>query len=429
MNASFYYHIIYQNIKNDNLLILRDQSQFKINDLKLAEIENFSDFFQKYYSKLNLFKSNRSFLICTGCGSLTSLENHFFTDDIIEYVNLQGLDIYLYEDLYINYGPVIKNLLEGPTADKEKYYSLYGSSIRGFETTERTLKTLYSFELESIKIFIKNNNLKNVTVYCGDYNAGHYFQKKYPMMKIKTENICMVRFFKNLSEEQLPEPKINDINYRFISLNNSYKAHRHLTAAYLLDKSALLSFDRKKAIHGKLKNHLWFDLDRWKKIEPKIFSKISSNLTRLDNIKTITLDQNNIPDSNFNDQFNYAPADYFSKSFCAVITETKFSQPTSMFSEKTLNAINRLKPFILIGTPQTLEYLRSYGFKTFSSFWDESYDVEENHEKRLIKIFKLIDYLDSLPLTTLKNMYKNMKPILEHNFYTIKEVAKKYESE
>lgn len=427
MNTSFYYHVIYQNIKNEATLILRDQSQFKVNDLKLVEIDNFSNFFQKYY--LNFFKTVESFLICTGYGSLISLENYYLNEDIVEHLNTKGLDIYLYEDLYINFGPKIKNTLEGPSAEnnKEKYYKIYGSSIRGFETNNETLKTLYSFELESIKIFIKNNKLKNVTVFCGDYNADRYFQTKYPMMKIHTKNICMLRFFKNLSEENFINYSSKTIDYRFISLNNSYKAHRHLTVAYLLDRNSLLSFDLKKSIHGDLKNYLWFDINNWKKNEPKIFSKINNNLTKLKDIETIILDNNNVPDSNFNDTFEYSPREYFSKSFCVIITESNFSLPTSTFSEKTLNAISKLRPFILVAPPHTLEYLKTYGFKTFGNYWDESYDLEENHEQRLIKIFKVIDYIDSLPMTAIRNMYTQMRPVLEHNFNTIKKIVEQYE--
>jgi hypothetical protein len=106
------------------------------------------------------------------------------------------------------------------------------------------------------------------------------------------------------------------------------------------------------------------------------------------------------------------------------VTEARYALPTGNLSEKTLNAIKCFRPFILVASPYTLEYLKHYGVKTFSQFWDESYDREENHEQRLIKIFEVIDYIDSFTVDELKTLYSKMTPILEHNYQIIKNIAK-----
>ena len=51
------------------------------------------------------------------------------------------------------------------------------------------------------------------------------------------------------------------------------------------------------------------------------------------------------------------------------------------------------QPFIVFAAPRMLEYLRSYGFKTFDTVWDESYDQETDHDSRKLKILKLINDL------------------------------------
>jgi len=107
-----------------------------------------------------------------------------------------------------------------------------------------------------------------------------------------------------------------------------------------------------------------------------------------------------------------------------VITETRFSQPTTTVSEKTLSAVAKHRPFILVAPPCALEYLKSFGFKTFSGYWDESYDQETNHEHRLLKIFKVIDSIDNLPMSKLKSMLDDMKPILEHNQQVLRDLGK-----
>ena len=74
------------------------------------------------------------------------------------------------------------------------------------------------------------------------------------------------------------------------------------------------------------------------------------------------------------------------------------------------------KPFVLAAPPNTLKNLREEGFKTFSEFWDESYDLEDLHSNRIIKIFKVIDYIDSKSIKELREIYKEMTDIVEYNY-------------
>ncbi|NBP58832.1 hypothetical protein EBU71_20265, partial [bacterium] len=66
----------------------------------------------------------------------------------------------------------------------------------------------------------------------------------------------------------------------------------------------------------------------------------------------------------------------------------------------------------------------SLGFKTFGEFWDESYDDELNHEQRLIKIFKVIDTIDSWSLEWCRDFLVKMQPIFEHNIEVLSRLSK-----
>ena len=72
-------------------------------------------------------------------------------------------------------------------------------------------------------------------------------------------------------------------------------------------------------------------------------------------------------------------------------------------------------PFIIVGSPGTLKELKSYGFKTFSDFWDESYDEIENPNDRMIAIFKLCKSLINTNHNEWKVMFDKLIPILKHN--------------
>ena len=73
-----------------------------------------------------------------------------------------------------------------------------------------------------------------------------------------------------------------------------------------------------------------------------------------------------------------------------VVLETLFDDSRLHLTEKSLRPISCAQPFILAGTHGSLEYLRSYGFKTFNDVWDESYDLVEDPAERLIQIGELM---------------------------------------
>jgi hypothetical protein len=107
---------------------------------------------------------------------------------------------------------------------------------------------------------------------------------------------------------------------------------------------------------------------------------------------------------------------FYRDVFCDVVNETRFAQPTANYSEKVYNALFYKKPFIMVGPPKTLEYMRQEGFKTFSDFWDESYDDITDHEQRLFAIYKLIDSINKKPIEELRLIYQQMIPILNYNY-------------
>lgn len=111
-------------------------------------------------------------------------------------------------------------------------------------------------------------------------------------------------------------------------------------------------------------------------------------------------------------------------SYIHIVTETNFKNdifPT----EKIINPMVVLQPFILVGAPGYLKYIKSLGFKTFDGFIDESYDLEYNNELRFEKICNEIDRLSKLSLEEIHNWYISIIPILEYNRNFAIEFAKK----
>ena len=93
----------------------------------------------------------------------------------------------------------------------------------------------------------------------------------------------------------------------------------------------------------------------------------------------------------------------------------------SRYVEKIMIPILFKKPFLNLGPLYGLEILKSYGFKTFDSIIDESYDKEIDLDKRMNMV---LDELERLSKIDLVEMTKNLKPILDYNYNLLLDMNK-----
>jgi hypothetical protein len=103
-------------------------------------------------------------------------------------------------------------------------------------------------------------------------------------------------------------------------------------------------------------------------------------------------------------------------SLIYVPTETVYFGRRTHITEKTFKAIALEMPFVLVAPAGSLEYLREYGFKTFSAIFDENYDTEINDIHRIERVIKLLKDLDSLTVKEQQQIHRACLPVIEHNF-------------
>ena len=77
-----------------------------------------------------------------------------------------------------------------------------------------------------------------------------------------------------------------------------------------------------------------------------------------------------------------------------------------------------------LGSVGTLELLKQRGYKTFSEYWDESYDILPATEDRIEVIVKNLEKLSKLSLDELIKLRKEIEPILTHNLENFKKELK-----
>ena len=120
----------------------------------------------------------------------------------------------------------------------------------------------------------------------------------------------------------------------------------------------------------------------------------------------------------------------FSKTFLNIIPETfidyeKSNHGTFFPTEKTEKSIVAGQPFIIASTPGFLRGMKELGFKTFDTWWDESYDNEPDFSKRMDMVVKVLCDIKNWPLEKCEQIYGEMIPILKHNQEINIELSKK----
>ena len=137
---------------------------------------------------------------------------------------------------------------------------------------------------------------------------------------------------------------------------------------------------------------------------------------------TATLEQAQLPKTFANENTQQMSScwltnfDESADSLVYVPTETVYFGNRMHITEKTFKAIALEMPFVLVAPAGSLEYLRSYGFKTFADVFDESYDQEIDDILRIEKVVKLLKELDMLSVKERQQIHQACLSTVEHNY-------------
>ena len=98
-----------------------------------------------------------------------------------------------------------------------------------------------------------------------------------------------------------------------------------------------------------------------------------------------------------------------------VVLETLFDDTRWHLTEKSLRPIALAQPFILVSTAGSLEYLQSYGFKTFDTVWSEAYDRIRDPGLRLEIITGIMKTIASWDPETRQEKMQQAQAIADFN--------------
>lgn len=196
-------------------------------------------------------------------------------------------------------------------------------------------------------------------------------------------------------------PNFENISHDFLIYNRAWTGTREyrLTFAEILANNNLISCC--KMTFSEIDNHLLYT--------QHVFSNPDLAITRQD---LHELYPANTHDSS-------ASADYDAKDYTTtaieVVLETLFDDTRHHLTEKALRPIACGRPFILASTPESLQYLKQYGFKTFDGLIDETYDAIADPRKRLEAIAQEMKRISCLDHDAKRSLWTELYTIAEQN--------------
>jgi len=147
---------------------------------------------------------------------------------------------------------------------------------------------------------------------------------------------------------------------------------------------------------------------------------------KLDSLVPITID---VDVSVTNPATDNVSESHYTGTFLSLVTETLVEDEVQwrypdhprrrysavFFSEKILKPIGAGHPFIVVSSQGTLKKLKEHGYQTFSKWWNEDYDNEENTDIRIKMIMEILVRLSKLSVPELKSIRTEMQSVLDHN--------------
>jgi hypothetical protein len=275
------------------------------------------------------------------------------------------------------------------------------------------------FNLEPTRIFrnsayfniidqLEKNNIKEEDVVWLTCNK---YMTQDPRIKAK-----FIHFDFFLEQQKVLENKflrLTEIKHKYLSMAQGVPRHHRYAMTYQLYKNNLLehgvvSCSAYENFHYNTRPGTTDEyMSKLENFEQTVFDSFKQSLPH-------TIDNQTNLHQEGNDESHL-----FENVFVNLVNETHQPDNTVFITEKTYRSINYCRPFVINGDKGSLAYLKEMGFRTFDKFWDESYDMDDDHTK-ITKISNIVEYICDLDTQELLTLYEEMLPTLEHNYNVLK---------
>lgn len=124
-----------------------------------------------------------------------------------------------------------------------------------------------------------------------------------------------------------------------------------------------------------------------------------------------------------------ALANAINGSAVSLSIETQYNDDnpeTFHMTEKTIRTLFFKMPFFNYSNPTFLAKFKAQGFKTFSDYWDESYDQEFDPVERMLKINNQVEQLNDMSWWDFHNLIADTADVTNHNYKQMWKLMKNY---
>ena len=294
--------------------------------------------------------------------------------------------------------------------DMSEFYNWYLEVCKPVENQVK-FSNFYIFHAD---LNCKKNNKTKINFFpstnhmeCAAYDLNHMI--KYQDGRQETE------MGYDFQHKTIQDIDIDKKTKHFLSFMRGMHNHRIALASY---------FEHNDLWYNNIISFLKIDWDGTGDIPKILPKKYWESVNKLGDMSPVEIDTQNLKNKNgFSTTFT-SKWEFYEETFLSVVSETLYDNDKLYFTEKICKPIMCLHPFILVTSPHSLKKLQEFGFKTFHPFIDESYDNEEDGLKRMQMIFDELDKFRARPIQELKDWWKEILPILEHNQKVFLELGK-----
>ena len=115
------------------------------------------------------------------------------------------------------------------------------------------------------------------------------------------------------------------------------------------------------------------------------------------------------------------PRNIYNSAYISIVAETETVPSVFFISEKITRPLLVGHPFVVFGCTGYLQCLRDLGFKTFSPWLDETYDLITDTDKRIVAIVDSVLQFSQFNDSQRQQVCSEMQPVIEHNRRLIKD--------
>lgn len=290
------------------------------------------------------------------------------------------------------------------------WYNMYSTA----ELCQELVKRNPTHSKDKIK-YMSTLNLRSLTAPVGSFNDQvilvHSEQHSSDLEQYSQNNFIGVYFwshamiaadwFRYAEHDPVLDPQLDSIQHDFLVYNRAWTGTREYRIAFANELCRLELYKQCLTSFAPVDSGIYY--------KNHVFKNTTFAVDLVDIETVLPLNRH---DSN--NSADYNNLDY-RQCGIEVVLETLFDDSRWHLTEKSLRPVACGRPFILMATPGSLEYLRSYGFETFSPWIDETYDSVQDPAKRMQAVLDEMQRISALPASSKQKLWQELYAISQRN--------------